>query len=72
MSQTDPKDSLGKETLQDKQRLTSSHFHFFPLSYKVGDDVEQDLGGGAVELGLERILGKFWTCFEVKSFNDSH
>jgi len=24
----------------------------------VGDDAEADLGGGAVELGLQRILGK--------------
>lgn len=27
-------------------------------NFQVGDDVQQDLGGGAVELGMERILGE--------------
>ena len=31
----------------------------------VGDDVEADLGGGAVELGLWRVLGSFNTSIKV-------
>lgn len=31
----------------------------------IGDDVEADLGGGAVELGLWRVLGLFNTSINV-------
>lgn len=31
----------------------------------IGDDVEADLGGGAVELGLWRVLGSLYSSFKV-------
>lgn len=30
----------------------------------IGDDIDADLGGGAIELGLERVLGTFRQKFQ--------
>jgi hypothetical protein len=32
----------------------------------IGDDIEADLGGGAIEMGLERVLGESILCWEIR------
>ncbi len=38
----------------------------------VGDDVEADLGEGAIELGLWRILGKVQLLLRLSLFNTNY
>lgn len=56
-----------------RPQLVLIHLYFYIYALQIGDDVEQDLGGGAIELGLERVLGEYsisLLCLQLLRLSD--